>query len=132
MLAGDHDVRGQNPARPRRRAVLRSGDPEPGGVVRLSKVDNFLAISRDSDCGNGTVQLPSRCLIDKPLERRLLESVTEMQLLSDVLPQIYAEVRSTRPDPLSLRRVAHLSSQSRAPAQSLPQAGLGTESAPGP
>jgi hypothetical protein len=69
----------------------RDGDPEPSGIVRLSKVDNFLARGRDSDCGNGTVQLPSRCLIDKPLERRLLETVAEMQLLSDVFPEIDAE-----------------------------------------
>src|SRR5262249_30360258 len=70
---------------------LRNSDPEPGGIKRLSKVDNFLALGRDSECGNGTVQLPSRCLVDKPLERRLLESVTEVQLLSDVLPKIDAE-----------------------------------------
>jgi hypothetical protein len=77
--------------------MLRNGDPEPGGIVWLTKVDNFLALGCDGDCGNGTVQLTSRRLIDKPLERRLLELATQMQLLSDMLPEIDAE-----PGPLAL------------------------------
>jgi len=55
--------------------MLRNSDPEPGGKVRLSKVDNFLALGRDGDCGNGTVQLPSCCFIDKPLEPGLFNAL---------------------------------------------------------